>query len=450
MLLETILGGLNQGPVFVSPVKTLDVLALASRINEMETLRAACSGQAIGLWVSDPLEFSITALVLHEYASQLLLIPFDATPEMVGKLVALSGTQKLISDISGAEQVCSTIKLGRLTTIESNICATKNKNTCWILTTSGTTGTPKLVNHQLESLCATARRDTQKGASITWGLIYDPARFAGLQVMLQAILGGSPIVFAPPTLSLDEKVEFFQSAGVNALSATPTLWRKLLMSGVVQKLNLKVITLGGEIADQQILNALTGAFPAAKIRHIYASTEAGVGFSVSDNKEGFPSVWLDAAPSGVRLDIDSQGQLLIRSSRLAKSYLGESEFTDSSGWFPSGDIVKVDGDRVHFLGRMNGAINVGGDKVFPETVERVILSHPAVFSATVLSRKSSFAGALVEAVVTLSQEFSQSAELKDSILNHCRSHLPKFAVPALLRFADCIEHSNAGKQQRRS
>ena len=43
---------------------------------------------------------------------------------------------------------------------------------------------------------------------------------------------------------------------------------------------LKRITLGGEIADQAVIDGLSKMFPLASIVHIYASTEAGVGFSV--------------------------------------------------------------------------------------------------------------------------------------------------------------------------
>jgi hypothetical protein len=38
---------------------------------------------------------------------------------------------------------------------------------------------------------------------------------------------------------------------------------------------LKQITIGGEAVDQVTLDMLRGVFPAARITHIYASTEAG-------------------------------------------------------------------------------------------------------------------------------------------------------------------------------
>ena len=61
------------------------------------------------------------------------------------------------------------------------------------LQTSGTTGKPKLVWHRLTTLVRGVRRG-EKYANATWGLCYDPARMAGLQVILQAICNQNTIV----------------------------------------------------------------------------------------------------------------------------------------------------------------------------------------------------------------------------------------------------------------
>lgn len=174
--------------------------------------------------------------------------------------------------------------------------------TRWLLATSGTTSSPKLVSHSFASLTRTIS-DNSKGKDFVWGQLYDSARFAGLQVVLQAVLGGSKFVAPSTDLALYKKLSLFAKEGVNALSATPTLWRKILMLEGSHDLNLRSITLGGEIADQAILNALSARYPNAKIRHIYASTEAGAGFSVSDGKAGFPASYLTQTGNGIAISI---------------------------------------------------------------------------------------------------------------------------------------------------
>src|SRR5690606_28394717 len=86
---------------------------------------------------------------------------------------------------------------------------------------------------------------------------------------------------------------------VNAVSATPSLWRQLMMTAQLSTLPLQQITLGGEIADQPLLDTLAALFPTARLLHIYASTEAGVGFAVADKRAGFPASWLNQRHSNL-------------------------------------------------------------------------------------------------------------------------------------------------------
>ncbi len=207
------------------------------------------------------------------------------------------------------------------------------EDTQWIIPTSGTTGEPKLIAHSLRSLSSSVKKNQGRGASLIWGMIYDITRFAGIQVFLQAVMGGASLAVSTDRNNLETTANEFAAAGVNALSATPTMWRKLVMSGVLDSLNLEMITLGGEPADQMILTELRERFPHAKITSIYASTEAGVGFSVTDDRAGFPvSYTKKELLGGVWLRVDGQ-KLLLRKETTPVSCLGKQEsLVDDRGW----------------------------------------------------------------------------------------------------------------------
>jgi acyl-CoA synthetase (AMP-forming)/AMP-acid ligase II len=324
--------------------------------------------------------------------------------------------------------------------------------TCWLLSTSGTTGTPKLVAHTLSSLTESTKLEPTTGAHMRWGLLYDPARFAGLQLLLQALLGGGTLI-VPPDGALNGAVEFLADQGVNALSATPTLWRKILMAPAASRLRLRQATLGGEIADAQVLNAMRHRFPEARIVHIYASTEAGVGFSVKDGQAGFPASYLQpqAQPLGVELRIGSRNQLLIKKrASVAAIWDGENCLAMDAPYFDTGDLVELRGDRVFFLGRASGAINVGGNKVMPEVVESVLMQHPAVLAAKVYAKPSSVVGNLVSADVSLQPQPTAPDEqaLRAELLDACRSQLAKWQVPATIKFVGDIALGANGKISR--
>jgi acyl-coenzyme A synthetase/AMP-(fatty) acid ligase len=112
--------------------------------------------------------------------------------------------------------------------------------------------------------------------------------------------------------------------------------------------------------------------------------------------------------------------------------------------------VQDDGQRVRFLGRLNGCINVGGDKVHPETVEQALTAHAAVFAAAVRGRRSPYTGALVEAAVLLQPGIDASPALREALLAHCRQRLARHAVPAVLRFVTDWQSNAAGKQERKT
>jgi acyl-coenzyme A synthetase/AMP-(fatty) acid ligase len=320
--------------------------------------------------------------------------------------------------------------------------------TQWLLATTGTTGTPKLVGHSLTSLTRTTKTDVNLGASMRWGLLYDFTRFAGLQVVLQALLSGSALIAPDPGSPLKQQITDLVSGGCTHLSATPTLWRKILMTMGSEKLDLKQVTLGGEIADQRILTALKKRYPGARVTHIYASTEAGVGFSVSDGLAGFPATFLENPPAGIELRIH-EGHLQVRNPHVHGKYLGTGEsFADEDGFVETGDLVERHGDRISFLGRASGVINVGGNKVHPERVERVLLEHPGVAEAKSYSRKSPITGALVAADVVACETDLGPAELRSVLLKHCSERLARHEVPATLQFVEDLDINESGKISR--
>lgn len=319
-------------------------------------------------------------------------------------------------------------------------------STEWVIPTSGTTRQPKLVAHTVETLARSVKRDPLKGKAICWGLLYDLNRFAGIQVFLQAMLGGAKLCITNSDSSLDDKISYFIKAECNALSATPTLWRKILMTPGAKSLPLKFITLGGEIADQSILSALKMAFPNARITHIYASTEAGVGFSVTDGLEGFPASYLTGGLPGVDLRI-SDDILEIKPAIQGQKYLSEQDsLTQDDGFVNTGDRVLLQNNRVFFLGRDSGAINVGGNKVQPEKIEQAILSHPDVAMALVLAKKSGITGALVEARVVMKSQHEKSPV--PMLREWCAERLERYEVPALFRVMDDIDMNSTGKISR--
>lgn len=321
---------------------------------------------------------------------------------------------------------------------------------CYILATSGTTGIPKLASFTLSSLTATAQKNIDRGKEFIWGLSYDVNRFAGLQVYLQAVVAGSTLVIPSKNETIDLLVQLYADKHVNCLSATPSFWRKVLMVPSHKEIPLKRITLGGEISNQSILTALSNSFTSANIIHIYASTEAGVGFAVKDEQEGFPICFLNNETNlPCQLKVEN-GLLWIKSEHGCSNLLKGDLDVDLDGFINTGDLVEVKDERVLFRGRESGSINVGGNKVMPEKVESVLEDSPFVSMANVFSKKNPVLGALVyaELVLTEQGEALSSKELKAELIAFCREKLEAFEIPAMFKRVESIATNATGKKIR--
>jgi acyl-coenzyme A synthetase/AMP-(fatty) acid ligase len=322
----------------------------------------------------------------------------------------------------------------------------------WILLTSGTTGLPKLVVHNLASLAGAIKESNSRAGQVVWSTFYDIRRYGGLQIFLRAALTGTSLVLSDAKESTADFLARAASHGVTHISGTPSQWRRALMSPSARLIQPEYVRLSGEIADQAILNNLKAFYPQARIAHAFASTEAGVVFEVNDGVAGFPTSAVEQTPD-VEMRVDT-GTLQIRSTRTASRYLGDHPpiLKNTEGFVDTGDLVELRDDRYYFVGRRDGVINVGGLKVHPEEIEAVINRHPEVQMSMVRTKKNPITGSLVVADVVLRE--TQGAErdvraLQGDILLLCRETLSAYKVPSAINFIPALTVAESGKLVRR-
>jgi acyl-CoA synthetase (AMP-forming)/AMP-acid ligase II len=407
------------------------------------------AGRSVAIAVETQLEAAIALVELDGRAKRMVLLPPDVKNDHLRAIFRDADVDIILCTDSSrfAEYEVQAIELhvdAAIPHLNETPVLTE-----WLMLTSGTTGEPKIAVHSLRGLSDAIPLAVPREQEVVWATFYDIRRFGGLQIFLRAIFGGSSLVLTQPAETISDHVKRLAGAGVTHVSGTPTHWRRVLMSSVFRDLSPRYIRLSGEIADQAVLDGLSQAYPAASIGHAYASTEAGVGFDVNDGIEGFPASYLDRPQNGVELRI-VDGTLWLRSCRTASCYAGRPDLSlkDETGWVDSGDMVEIREGRCRFSGRRGGIINVGGLKVHPEEIEKVLNSHEAVRQSCVRPRKSPILGAIVSADVVLKQEQNGADTLKRDILAYCRSVLPPHKVPVVLNVVGSIEMTAGGKVSR--
>src|SRR5205823_12826674 len=157
--------------------------------------------------------------------------------------------------------------------------------------------------HTLASLEGAIREGHTLAGSAVWSTFYDIRRYGGLQIFLRALLGGGSLVLSSAGEALGDFLGRAGAHGVTHISGTPSHWRRALMSPSAHRISPEYVRLSGEIADQAILDHLRAFYPAARITHAFASTEAGVAFAVGDGLAGFPASLVGQRDAAVELRV---------------------------------------------------------------------------------------------------------------------------------------------------
>lgn len=381
-------------------------------------------GAKVVLISPNPLEVFYAFSILDGWAQEIHFVPTDMiSNQFLESEYEIFQKGELI-DANVSISATSELRLPEFNTLNEIV-------TNWILYSSGTTGQPKAVSHTLSSLTQQIRDGKTDNKKLIWGLLYEPIRMAGVQVILNAYLRSETLMTCDTEDLLIDKFAFFANHGVTALSGTPTMFRILLQYQDLPKIDLVQITLGGEIADQKILDSLVKVFPKSRITHIYASTEIGFGFAVSDRRAGFPTEYLDSTKSKYRISIIEDELCILDGSR-----------TDAKGpdYIHTGDIVELKEDRVLFRGRNSGVVNIAGAKVWPEEIENFMRTHSLIQEVVVFGARSSQSGQILSAKVVVSPGLTAS-----EIRKWMRKHLPSYRVPAVIQLVDTLEITNNGK-----
>ena len=143
---------------------------------------------------------------------------------------------------------------------------------------------------------------------------------------------------------------------------------------------------------------------------------------------------------------DGVGELWIKSPAMMVGYLDAPDETHeviADGWFKTGDLVTVSPEGyVRIVGRKRERILRGGYSIFPQEVEAVLLSHPAVAEAAVVGVPDSDLGEEVAAFVSLKPMGRIASE---DLLGYCKEHLARYKYPRRITVLPELPKGPTGK-----
>ncbi len=166
------------------------------------------------------------------------------------------------------------IRKNKLTTTDKLIQSFKNAGHIGlVIFTSGTTGIPKAILHNLDLLINSYKRDYTKDLNIIPLLGFD--HIGGFDMMMSQLTIGATLTIADNRTP--EKIcETIERHHVNIISASPTFFNLLLLSEVYKSYDLRslqMIGYGSEPMPEWILQKLTEAFPRVQFQQKYGLSE---------------------------------------------------------------------------------------------------------------------------------------------------------------------------------
>lgn len=228
--------------------------------------------------------------------------------------------------------------------------------------------------------------------------------------------------------------------------------------------HLRSVLLAGEAVPEWVV----GEFKEMQLSTyvMYGQTEATARISILRPEEidikptsvGRPVAGLTLKivdAGGKALAPNQIGEVVVAGANIMLGYWNDEESTKSkikSGYLHTGDLGHLDEDGFLYIsGRVDDMIKIGGERVFPIEIEKVLLEHEQVSEAAVAGIKdvaegesfSDYMGSsILAAIVPMGR-----IDTKD-VLAYCASKLPRHKVPAKIVFVDELPKTDTGKLKR--
>jgi acetyl-CoA synthetase len=349
--------------------------------------------------------------------------------------------------------------------------ATNNQDPMLLYFTSGTTGLPKMVQHNFtyplgHIVTAKYWHNLQDGdlhltisdtgwAKTAWGKIYG-----------QWLCGAAVFVYDYDQFNPRKLLKLISQYGVTSLCAPPTIYRYLIKDLKRYDLSkLKHSCVAGEPLNPEIFKRFYEA-TGLKLREVYGQTELTVTIGTFPWMEPKPGSMGKPAPgydidlideNGDPCEVRQVGRIIVRTGKQKPVGIFDKYYKDEAltkkVWhddiYFAGDMAWRDEDGYYwFVSRSDDIIKSAGYRIGPFEVESALLEHPAVLECAVTPVPDPERGQVVKATIVLAKGYQPGESLKNELLEHTKKVTAAYKCPRIIEFVTVLPKTISGKIRR--
>jgi long-chain acyl-CoA synthetase len=352
-------------------------------------------------------------------------------------------------------------------TMSENIGGNNEDSVAIMLHTSGTTSNPKRVMLTHKNLISNIKSNIEslKFNSNDKVLIALPMFFGycnTAQFLTHLYLGATIVILE----SMFMPKSFFNIVSkehITNFTGVPTMLLMLLNYTEKSKYDissLRYICFGGGNMPVEKLKELINAFPSVGFVQTYGQTEASPRVTAllpdkSSEKVGsvgkpIPNVKLRIVDeSDNDVNVKQTGEIIVQGNNVMKGYYKRAEETVKvikNGWLYTGDLAYFDEDGyIYLVGRKKNIIISGGQNIYPEEIEEMLMCHPDVKEVCVLGEPHDMLGEVPVAKIVLKDNCFANT---DEILKYCYERIDINKTPKRLDIVNELPKTATGKIRR--
>ena len=293
----------------------------------------------------------------------------------------------------------------------------------------------------------------------------------GLGVCVHTMLSQGGRCILIPRFTAETYAKQIVKYKCNFIAGVPTLYEALLRLPSMEtadRSSLKAEFSGGDSLSIELKKKfdkfLYDHHAVIQVREGYGTTETVTACCLTPTtmyKEGsiglpFPDTYIKIVKPGTdeELPYGEEGEILLAGPTVMKEYMNHPQETaqtlrrhdDGLTWVYTGDLGTMDNEGfIYFRGRAKRMIISSGYNVYPGQIENILDAHEDVQMSCVIGVPDAYRMQKVKAFVMLKPGVPANDTTKEELLNYCRKHIAKYAMPYDIEFREELPKTLVGK-----